>query len=209
MTWKFKIRIFITPDDIHTMYPIMIWRFKRIRSDSQQTFGDISVIREHQIPTTRLVVRPPSLIHFTRPAASIPPAICLISVTYVGCNTDLAVALLTLGTMFIGGMYSGFLSNHIDIAPPFAGTLMGISNTFATIPGIVVPSFVGYMTHGNVSFFYICYVIYLRSIGELMWKYIQRIRIRSIYCSLSTFQLIKENEGLLEKTDIAGVTQLF
>ncbi|RXG68326.1 Sialin [Armadillidium vulgare] len=81
--------------------------------------------------------------------ASIPPAICLILVTYVGCNTGLAVALLTLGTMFVGGMYPGFLSNHIDIAPPFAGILMGITNTFATIPGIVVPSFVGYMTHGN------------------------------------------------------------
>lgn len=81
--------------------------------------------------------------------ASVPPSICLIGVTYVGCNTDLAVALLTLGTMFVGGMYSGFLSNHIDIAPPFAGTLMGISNTFATLPGIIVPSFVGYMTHGN------------------------------------------------------------
>ncbi|KAK7069347.1 hypothetical protein SK128_009561 [Halocaridina rubra] len=51
--------------------------------------------------------------------------------------------------MFLGGMYSGFLSNHIDIAPPLAGTLMGITNTCATVPGIVVPSFVGYMTHGN------------------------------------------------------------
>ncbi|XP_066979522.1 sialin-like isoform X4 [Macrobrachium rosenbergii] len=81
--------------------------------------------------------------------ASVPPAVCLIGVTYVGCNTDLAVVLLTLGTMFVGAMYSGFLSNHIDIAPPFAGTLMGITNTFATVPGIVVPSFVGYMTHGN------------------------------------------------------------
>lgn len=83
--------------------------------------------------------------------ASVPPAICLILVTYVGCNTTLAVVFLTLGTMFIGGMYPGFLSNHIDIAPNFAGILMGITNTFATIPGIVVPSFVGYMTHGNVS----------------------------------------------------------
>lgn len=86
---------------------------------------------------------------FATSVACLPPAICLIGVTYVGCNTDLAVALLTLGTMFVGGMYSGFLSNHIDIAPQFAGTLMGITNTFATIPGIVVPSFVGYMTHGN------------------------------------------------------------
>jgi len=81
--------------------------------------------------------------------ASIPPAICLLCVTYVGCNTNLAVALLTLGTMFVGGMYSGFLANHIDIAPPFAGTLMGITNTFATISGIVVPSVVGFITHNN------------------------------------------------------------
>lgn len=81
--------------------------------------------------------------------ASIPPAVCLLLVTYVGCNTDLAVALLTLGTMFLGGMYSGFLANHIDIAPPFAGTLMGITNTFATFPGIVVPSVVGIITHNN------------------------------------------------------------
>lgn len=84
-------------------------------------------------------------------SASAFPGVCLVLVTYVGCNTALAVVFLTLGTMFVGGMYSGYLANHIDIAPPFAGTLMGISNTFATIPGIVVPSFIGYMTHGNVS----------------------------------------------------------
>uniref|UniRef100_A0A2P2HW34 Sialin-like n=1 Tax=Hirondellea gigas TaxID=1518452 RepID=A0A2P2HW34_9CRUS len=81
--------------------------------------------------------------------ASLPPAIFLILVTYVGCNTDLAVVFLTLGTMFLGGMYSGFLANHIDIAPAFAGTLMGITNTFATIPGIIVPSVVGIITHNN------------------------------------------------------------
>lgn len=89
--------------------------------------------------------------HLFLSPASMPPAICLLLVTFVGCNTELAVALLTLGTMFVGGMYSGFLANHIDIAPPFAGTLMGITNTFATVPGIIVPSFVGFITHNNVS----------------------------------------------------------
>lgn len=48
-------------------------------------------------------------------------------------------------------MFSGFLSNHIDIAPNFAGTLMAITNTAATIPGIIVPIFVGRITHGNVG----------------------------------------------------------
>lgn len=47
-------------------------------------------------------------------------------------------------------MFCGFLSNHIDIAPNYAGTLMAITNTAATIGGIFVPIFVGAVTHGNV-----------------------------------------------------------
>ncbi|XP_053973798.1 putative inorganic phosphate cotransporter isoform X2 [Hylaeus volcanicus] len=83
--------------------------------------------------------------------SSIVPMICLIGVSYVGCNRILAVALMTIGVTCIGGMYSGFLSNHIDIAPNFAGTLVAITNCVATIPGFVVPIFVGKLTHGNVS----------------------------------------------------------
>lgn len=55
------------------------------------------------------------------------------------------------GITSIGGMFCGFLSNHIDIAPNYAGTLMAITNTAATLPGIIVPIFVGTITHGNVS----------------------------------------------------------
>lgn len=32
-----------------------------------------------------------------------------------------------------------------------AGTLVAVTNTVATIPGIVVPIFVGALTHDNVS----------------------------------------------------------
>lgn len=38
-----------------------------------------------------------------------------------------------------GFQFSGFLVNHVDIAPRYAGTLFGLSNTFATISGIVAP----------------------------------------------------------------------
>lgn len=55
------------------------------------------------------------------------------------------------GITSIGGMFCGFLSNHIDIAPNYAGTLMAITNTAATLPGIIMPIFVGAITHGNVS----------------------------------------------------------
>lgn len=81
--------------------------------------------------------------------SSLVPMVCLIGVSYVGCNRTLAVALMTIGVTCIGGMYSGFLANHIDIAPNFAGTLVAITNCAATIPGFVVPIFVGKLTHGN------------------------------------------------------------
>ena len=84
-------------------------------------------------------------------SGSLLPALCFIGVSFAGCDRQAAVALMTLGTMFIAGMYCGFLSNHIDIAPNYAGTLMALTNTAATIPGFIVPVFVGEMTHGNVS----------------------------------------------------------
>ncbi|XP_012287934.1 putative inorganic phosphate cotransporter [Orussus abietinus] len=81
--------------------------------------------------------------------SSVVPMICLIGVSYAGCNRVLAVVLMTIGVACIGGMYCGFLANHIDIAPNFAGTLVAITNSFATIPGFLVPIFVGKLTHGN------------------------------------------------------------
>ncbi|XP_034257092.1 sialin [Thrips palmi] len=81
--------------------------------------------------------------------ASLVPALCLLAVCFVGCNKPIVVMLMSVSVMSVGGMFSGFLSNHIDIAPNFAGTLMAITNTFATIPGFIVPIFVGQVTHGN------------------------------------------------------------
>jgi hypothetical protein len=34
---------------------------------------------------------------------------------------------------------SGYLSNMLDLAPRHAGALMGISNTVATLPGVLSP----------------------------------------------------------------------
>ncbi|KAJ8714908.1 hypothetical protein PYW08_004889 [Mythimna loreyi] len=81
--------------------------------------------------------------------ACLVPGACLLGICYIGCNRSAAVALMALAVTAIGGMFCGFLSNHIDISPNFAGTLMAITNTVATVPGIVVPIFVGYVTHGN------------------------------------------------------------
>jgi ACS family sodium-dependent inorganic phosphate cotransporter len=81
--------------------------------------------------------------------ASVIPGIILVALCYIGCIRWLAVLLMTIAITSVGGMFAGFLGNHIDIAPNFAGTLMALTNTAATIPGIVVPIFVGWLTHGN------------------------------------------------------------
>ena len=45
--------------------------------------------------------------------------------------------LTTIEGFFATFSFSGYLTNIIDIGPAYAGPLMGISNTVATIPGIV------------------------------------------------------------------------
>lgn len=80
--------------------------------------------------------------------------LCLIGVSYVGKDRFLAVTLMTIGGTCIGGMYCGFLANHIDIAPNYAGTLVSITNFFATIPGLTISVIVGKLTDGNVRNFY-------------------------------------------------------
>ncbi|CAB3367103.1 Hypothetical predicted protein [Cloeon dipterum] len=88
---------------------------------------------------------------FATSVASVIPAACLIGVCLAGCNRTGAVAFMTVGITAIAGMFSGFLANHIDISPNYAGTLMALTNMAATIPGFIVPVFVGELTHGNQS----------------------------------------------------------
>ena len=48
-----------------------------------------------------------------------------------------AIAIMTVGNAIGAFAMGGYGSNHLDIAPRHAGTLMGITNTAATIPGII------------------------------------------------------------------------
>ncbi|XP_018427505.1 PREDICTED: sialin [Nanorana parkeri] len=77
------------------------------------------------------------------------PAAFLIAAGYTGCNYTLAVVFLTLSTTLGGLSIAGYNINHLDIAPSFAGLLLGITNTFATIPGMVGPVIAKSLTHEN------------------------------------------------------------
>ncbi|XP_033757483.1 LOW QUALITY PROTEIN: uncharacterized transporter slc-17.2-like [Pecten maximus] len=66
------------------------------------------------------------------------PALMLIGLGYVDCSSPiLAIALLTLAVGLSGFQYSGWLVNHVDIAPAYAGILFGISNSIASVTGFV------------------------------------------------------------------------
>ncbi|XP_063843132.1 putative inorganic phosphate cotransporter [Scylla paramamosain] len=95
------------------------------------------------------------------------PAACLIGITFLHCDRTSTIALFTLATTLQGGIYTGFLINHIDIAPNFAGTLFGITNALGTIPSWVGPITTGALTKNQQTFeqwnkvFYIASGIYM------------------------------------------------
>jgi ACS family sodium-dependent inorganic phosphate cotransporter len=74
---------------------------------------------------------------------------------------DSALVATGLVTMAIGGGsfgVAGFAANHLDIAPRYAGILMGLSNTFAQLPGIVGVALTGFIvkiTHSFAGAFYL------------------------------------------------------
>lgn len=84
-------------------------------------------------------------------AAALGPALTLVLVTLVGCDTASILVLLALNGLFLGAQYTGNSINLLLLAPNFSGTMLGISNTFANGAGILAPYAVGLLTNGNVS----------------------------------------------------------
>lgn len=137
---KQVLKFNIKENAVVTAVPFLtMWFFSMFISktlDALRTRGKITTTTARKIATA---------------CASLVPLSCLLALCYIGCQRTLAVILMGIGITSIGGMFCGFLSNHIDIAPNYAGTLMALTNTAATLPGIIVPLFVGAITHGNVS----------------------------------------------------------
>ncbi|CAF1005945.1 unnamed protein product [Adineta ricciae] len=73
----------------------------------------------------------------------------LVAIGYVGCSKVGAMICITSAVAFIGFHSSGCHISHLDIASNYAGTLVGITNTLASIPGFVGPYVVGAITYEN------------------------------------------------------------
>jgi len=97
------------------------------------------------------------------------PLLILPSVSSPG----IAIVLVTVSAMSCALAFSGFGVNQLDVAPRYAGVLMGISNTAATVPGIVGVALTGLIVKATGSFamvFYLTAAIYLVGLfGYLRW----------------------------------------
>lgn len=77
-------------------------------------------------------------------------ALALFSLYIFDTSVVGAIVLLTTALTLNSGVFTGFLSNHLDLAPNFAGTLMGITNSVSNITSILGPLVVGFIVTDNV-----------------------------------------------------------
>lgn len=73
----------------------------------------------------------------------------LIGVTFARCNWVAAYVMLLLSNTCAGVLYGGDAVLPIDLAPDFAGAVMGLTNCISNTAGIFAPLVVGYLTENN------------------------------------------------------------
>lgn len=77
------------------------------------------------------------------------PMVGLVLMCFVNCNTTLAMIVLCVAVGLSGSANCGFLCSHQELAPNFAGTLLGITNTVGSAAGVLAPVITGSITEGN------------------------------------------------------------
>jgi ACS family sodium-dependent inorganic phosphate cotransporter len=96
-------------------------------------------------------------------------AVCLLLLSAT-TSQWLALLYLTLGLGAVATSAAGFLVNHLDIGPRYAGVLMGITNTVGTIPGILAPAITGFIIQFTGSWDLVFYLAAsISTVGVIVW----------------------------------------
>ncbi|CAL4058756.1 unnamed protein product, partial [Meganyctiphanes norvegica] len=77
------------------------------------------------------------------------PAICLVGLSFVECDTETTIVLLFFSVTINGAVLTGWVPNAVDIAPNFSGTTFGIINAISTMPGWLAPMAVGHIVNNQ------------------------------------------------------------
>ena len=84
------------------------------------------------------------------------PSVALLYMALVPMSSPVtATAVLTVTLGLMGTSHSAFWANVIDVAPDRSADLLGLSNTIATVPGIVGNLFVGWVLETYGTFTYV------------------------------------------------------
>ncbi|MEQ8659228.1 MAG: MFS transporter, partial [Gammaproteobacteria bacterium] len=98
-------------------------------------------------------------------------ALCLLAVQHVeGVGPALALMCGALGLAAL--TWSGFVPNHLDIAPRYADVLMGITNTAGTVPGIIGVYVTGWLVDTTGTYaaaFALCAAVNI--FGAVVWLF--------------------------------------
>lgn len=136
------------------LYVAPPWIANFLGANAAGWLADRMIARGHPVTRVRKLMQ---TIGFAGPAAA------LITLATVD-DAFTAVILLTVTLGLCGGSFAGFASNHLDISPQHAGVIFGLSNTVASIPGIVGVALTGYLVDLSGSFasaFYVTAGVYL------------------------------------------------
>src|SRR5690606_12846363 len=70
-----------------------------------------------------------------------------------GADSASSALLLMCGALgALAFTWSGFLPNHLDIAPRYADVLMGLTNTAGTLPGIIGVAVTGWLVDATGAY---------------------------------------------------------
>lgn len=89
---------------------------------------------------------------FTTFATLTPGLLILILIFWGRDDAVLSVAVFTISLFFNGAVTAGYLSNALDIAPNFSGTIFGLANTLSSFGGWVSTKIVAILTFEESSF---------------------------------------------------------
>ncbi|XP_032682800.1 sialin-like [Odontomachus brunneus] len=98
----------------------------------------------------------------------IPPSIFLIIIAYIGCARVTSTVLLTLSIVVCGAIFVGHLTNQNDLAPNYAGILMGITNTPGTISAFILPPIVGALVEQGHTMARWRYVFWITVVAQVL-----------------------------------------
>ena len=157
---SYLTRTFSVPMDRLGAFSVIPWIVAFIMQNTSGWFADGLRKRGMRLTTVRKLMQAGAFTLGGLPLLILP----------IARSPEMAVALVTIS---IGGTAlgaGGFVVNHLDVAPRYAGILMGISNTAATVPGIIGVAATGFILEATNSFsavFYLTAIVY--AVGAIFY----------------------------------------